>query len=345
MHLNDFNFELPEHLIAQHPAQQRDGSRLMTLDRAAGSLHPGYFPDVVGAFRPGDLLVINDTRVIPARLLGRKVSGGRIEVFLVRRLVGEDETWLCLTRSSKPARPGTRVLFEGGLEGEVLGADEQEPGQRRVRFKVQGEFLQVLEKVGRMPLPPYISRPDHNLDRERYQTVFAQEPGAVAAPTAGLHFTEPILRQLREVGVDICPLTLHVGPGTFLPVRVDDIRDHRMHAEHYRVPVATAEAVNRAKQQGRRVFALGTTATRVLEFALDDAGRLLPGEGVSDLFIYPGFRFRVVDGLITNFHLPRSTLLMLVCAFAGRELTLEAYRRAVEEQFRFFSYGDCMLIL
>ncbi|MDO3379424.1 tRNA preQ1(34) S-adenosylmethionine ribosyltransferase-isomerase QueA [Geoalkalibacter halelectricus] len=345
MQLSNFDFELPEGLIAQHPAQRRDGSRLMTIERTAGLISSGVFTDVVDAFRPGDVLVINDTRVIPARLLGRKESGGRIEVFLVRRLQDEEETWLCLTRSSKPARPGTRLVFDGGLRGEILEDAHAEPGQRRVRFAFQGDFMQVLEEVGHIPLPPYIDRADQGLDRDRYQTVFAREPGAVAAPTAGLHFTEDVLRQLRERGVEILPLTLHVGPGTFLPVRVTDIRSHRMHAEHFRVSETTAAAVNQAKREGRRIFALGTTATRVLEYALDDGDCLVAGEGVSDLFIYPGFRFRMVNALITNFHLPRSTLLMLVCAFAGQDLTLAAYRRAVVEKFRFFSYGDCMLIL
>ncbi|WP_305046143.1 tRNA preQ1(34) S-adenosylmethionine ribosyltransferase-isomerase QueA [Geoalkalibacter sp.] len=344
MYLDDFDFELPEELIAQHPPPRRDASRLMQVDRDRGEVRIGHFSDVVELFRSGDVLVVNDTRVIPARLLGRKDSGGRIEIFLVRRLAQEDEVWLCLTRSSKPVRTGCRLFFDHGLQAEVLAEESDDAGQRRVRFDVQGNFLEVLEQVGRIPLPPYIDRADQAQDRERYQTVFARAPGAVAAPTAGLHFTEAILGTLRERGVDICPLTLHVGPGTFLPVRVADVREHRMHGEFFQVPADTARRVNAAKREGRRVIALGTTSTRVLEYAVDEGGELLAGEGVSDLFIYPGFRFRVVDALITNFHLPRSTLLMLVCAFAGRDLTLCAYRRAVAEGFRFFSYGDCMFI-
>ncbi|WP_305043055.1 tRNA preQ1(34) S-adenosylmethionine ribosyltransferase-isomerase QueA [Geoalkalibacter sp.] len=344
MYLDDFDFELPEELIAQHPPERRDASRLMQLDRATGAIRSRRFSEVVDLFRPGDVLVINDTRVIPARLLGHKESGGRVEIFLARRLAQTEEVWLCLTRSSKPLRPGGQLFFEGGLRAEVLEEQAEDGGQRRVRFDAPGTFLDVLEQVGRIPLPPYISRPDQREDRERYQTVFARSPGAVAAPTAGLHFTAAILDALRAGGVEICPLTLHVGPGTFLPVRVEDVRAHRMHGEAFLVPDATARQVNAAKTEGRRVIALGTTSTRVLEYAVDGAGRLLAGEGISDLFIYPGFRFRVVDALITNFHLPRSTLLMLVCAFAGRDRTLSAYRRAVAEGFRFFSYGDCMFI-
>jgi S-adenosylmethionine:tRNA ribosyltransferase-isomerase len=343
MQVTDFDFELGEDLIAQHPAPRREGSRLMVVDRSSGSTTTGLFPEVVERFRSGDVLVLNDTRVIPARLLGHKETGGQVEILLVRRLDGEEEDWLCMTRSSKPLRPGTRLFFGAGLSARVEA--EAEEGRRRIRFADCNDFLKVLEQVGHMPLPPYIARPDRDMDRERYQTVFARAPGAVAAPTAGLHFTPEIIEQLRDRGVDVCSLTLHVGPGTFQPVRVEDVRLHRMHGEHYLVPEETALKVNQAKQDGRRVVALGTTSTRVLEFALDCQGRLESGPGVSDLFIYPGFQFRVVDALITNFHLPRSTLLMLVSAFAGRELILSAYHRAVAEKFRFFSYGDCMIIL
>lgn len=340
---DDYTFDLPEELIAQHPRVDRDASRLMVLDRVDRSIDVGSFRQIVEHFVPGDVLVLNDTRVIPARLLGRKDSGGRVEVFLVRRNAGDAEEWICLTRCSKPLRTGARVLLEGGIVATVL--PEAEPPYRHLRFECPGNFQETLERVGRIPLPPYIRREPDPADRERYQTVFASTPGAVAAPTAGLHFTPEILSALRQKGVAILPLTLHVGLGTFLPVRTDDLREHRMHSETYYIPESTAEAVNRAKSEGRRVFALGTTTTRTLEFALDDSGRLLAGEGSTDLFIYPGFRFRVVDALITNFHLSRSTLLMLVSAFAGRDFVLEGYRRAVEERFRFFSYGDCMLIL
>ncbi len=341
--LDDFAFDLPDDLIAQHPCADRDASRLMVLGRADRSIRSGRFPGIVEHFVPGDVLVLNDTRVIPARLLGEKESGGKVEVFLLERKAGEAEDWLCLTRCSKPLREGAKVLLGGELAATVLPGAE--PPHRLLRFACEGDFREVLERVGRMPLPPYIRREPDPADRERYQTVFASTPGAVAAPTAGLHFTEQILGALRDRGVEIRPLTLHVGLGTFLPVRTDDLREHRMHSETYFIPEATAEGVNRAKAEGRRIFALGTTTTRTLEFALDEGGRLQPGGGSTDLFIYPGFRFRMVDALITNFHLSRSTLLMLVSAFAGRDFVLEAYRRAVEERFRFFSYGDCMLIL
>jgi len=343
MRLEDFDYALPPEQIAQYPLPARDDSRLMVLDRGNGSVDTWTFPDLLRFFRAGDLLVSNDTRVIPARLLGAKESGGRIEVFLVRRMAGADETWSCLTRCSKPPRPGCRLFLAGGIEGTVLAGGEAP--YRQIRFSCTGDFHSALENAGRIPLPPYIRREDDAVDRARYQTVFANSRGAVAAPTAGLHFTAAILDELRRIGVEIQPLTLHVGLGTFLPVRVDDVREHRMHGENYHVPEATAAAVNLAKSEGRRVFALGTTTTRTLEHAVDEKGRIVSGDGVSDLFIYPGFRFKIVDALITNFHLPCSTLLMLVSAFAGRDFTLAAYRQAVREGFRFFSYGDCMLIL
>jgi S-adenosylmethionine:tRNA ribosyltransferase-isomerase len=340
--LDHFDFSLPPELIAQHPPAQREDARLLVLQRSSGALRSGAFPDIIEHFRAGDLLVLNDTRVVPARLLGRKESGGRIEVFLVRRLAGEAEEWACLTRSSKGVRPGTRIDFAGDLHGEVLAGGE--PPFRHLRFHCPGDFFCKLEEVGHIPLPPYIRRDDTSLDRERYQTVFASAPGAVAAPTAGLHFPGDILERLRRRGVEILTLTLHVGLGTFLPVRSENLLEHRMHSELFSIPAATAEAINRAKEEGRRVFAVGTTTTRALEHAGRDSGRVAAGEGVTDIFIYPGFSFKVIDALITNFHLPRSTLLVLVAAFAGREPVLEAYRQAVAESFRFFSYGDCMLI-
>lgn len=343
MQLEDFNYELPPEQIAQYPLPSRDGSRLMVLERGEESVSTGMFSEITRHFRSGDLLVINDTRVIPARLLGEKETGGRVEVFLVRRLAEAEEVWACLTKCSKAPRPGARLHLAGGIEGTVLPGGE--PPYRQIRFSCPGDFLSALEKAGRIPLPPYIRRDEDPVDRARYQTVFASARGAVAAPTAGLHFTEAILDDLRRRGVEIHTLTLHVGLGTFLPVRVDDIREHRMHGENYHIPATTAAAVNRAKREGRRVFALGTTAARTLEYAVNDQGRVVPGEGIADIFIYPGFRFRIVDALITNFHLPRSTLLMLVSALAGRDFVLAAYRRAVREEFRFFSYGDCMLIL
>ncbi len=343
MLLDDFDFALPEGLIAQYPRPEREDARLLVLRRESREIRSAAFRDLGSCFRPGDLLVLNDTRVIPARLLGEKESGGRIEVFLVRRLAFAGEEWACLTKCSKPPRPGSRLCLGASIEGVVLPGGE--PPYRHIRFTCPGDFTDVLEREGRIPLPPYIRREADDADRARYQTVFARAGGAVAAPTAGLHFTERTLEDLRGRGVEIHPLTLHVGLGTFLPVRVDNIREHRMHQEPYVVPEETAVAVNRAKEEGRRVFALGTTTTRALEHAVDANGRLRAGEGSSDLFIYPGFRFQIVDALITNFHLPKSTLLMLVSALAGREFVLEAYRMAVREEFHFFSYGDCMLIL
>ncbi len=344
MHLNDFEYSLPEELIAQQPTPERDGSRLLYLDRAKQTMQSGRFTDILDYFHAGDLLVLNDTRVIPARLFGSKVTGGKVEVLLVRRCALADaEEWLCLTRSSKQLKPGTVVQFNDDLSAEVL--DEADPPYRRVSFRCDGDFLTLVDRIGHLPLPPYIKREDIAADRSRYQTVYARESGAVAAPTAGLHFTPDVLQRLQKKGVVIAPVTLHVGLGTFLPVRVDDISQHRMHSERFSISPGTAAAVNLARSEKRRIIALGTTSTRVLETATDDDGYLHAGEGESDIFIYPGYRFKTVDALITNFHLPKSTLLMLVSAFAGRDFVLSAYRRAVEEQFRFFSYGDCMLIV
>ena len=342
MLLDDFDFTLPPELIAQQPCEARDGSRLMVVNRSQGLLSTGQFPEILCHLRCGDVLVVNDTRVIPARLLGKKTTGGRVEVFLSRRLAGEAEVWSCLTRSSKPMRTGAKLQLGHDLVGEVLdGGDGQ---HRLIRFDCSGDFLSLLDKVGHVPLPPYIRREDGLTDRERYQTVFARNAGAVAAPTAGLHFTEAILGQLRGSGVEIVSLTLHVGLGTFMPVRTSNLLEHRMHSEVYQISEQTATTVNRARKDGRRVIALGTTSTRALEAAADEQGVLKAGAGETDIFITPGYRFRIVDGLITNFHLPKSTLLVLVSAFAGRDLMLTAYQRAIDEKFRFFSYGDCMLI-
>lgn len=342
MLLDDFDYALPPDLIAQQPTQKRDDSRLMVVNRTRKTLSTGQFPEILHHLHAGDVLVLNDTRVIPARLLGRKASGGRVEVFLSRRLPGGEEIWSCLTRSSKPIRSGTELQLGPGLVGTLLEGGESP--HRLIRFEASDDFLQLLEKVGHVPLPPYIKREDSVADRERYQTVFARNAGAVAAPTAGLHFTEPLLMQLRNAGVEVVPLTLHVGLGTFMPVRSSNLLEHRMHSEFYRISETTAAAVNCARREGRRVIALGTTSTRALEAAADDQGELQAGVGETDIFITPGYRFRIIDGLITNFHLPKSTLLVLVSAFAGRDLILAAYQQAVAERFRFFSYGDCMLI-
>lgn len=340
MRLSDFDYALPAELIAQHPASRRDASRLMTLDRDTGAIGESTVAAIASQFRPGDLLVVNDTRVIPARLKGMKESGGQVEIFLVRRVPGAPECWSCLIKASKSPGTGTRVVLPGGVVATVL---DREGGEWRVLFEGSDDFMGWLDGAGSMPLPPYIKRAAEGEDRERYQTVFAREKGAVAAPTAGLHFTAEILEQIRNRGAQIAPLTLHVGLGTFMPVRVEDLSEHTMHRELYRVPAATAEAIRRTRETGGRVVALGTTSLRALEHAAA-SGTLEAGEREADIFILPGYRFRVVDALITNFHLPKSTLFMLVCAFAGKEAMLEAYGEAVKRRFRFFSYGDAMFI-
>ncbi len=342
MRFRDFNYELPPELIAQAPAPRRDASRLMVLDRAERTVRETVFSGIVDLFRAGDLLVLNDTMVIPARLQGRKESGGRVEVFLVRKLKAAGSVWTCLIRASKKPRPGSVILLPSGMTATVVQQDDHETWT--VSFTPAEGFEQWLEAEGMMPLPPYIRRNQEEEDRVRYQTVFARARGAVAAPTAGLHVTEAILEALVAQGVEIAPLTLHVGLGTFLPVRVDGVHEHRMHREFYSIPRATAVAVERRKREGGRVIALGTTTTRALEHAAGIDGTVLPGDGEADIFIYPGYRFRVVDGMITNFHLPCSTLLLLVAAFAGREYLLEAYNEAVRRKFRFYSYGDAMFI-
>ncbi|MFK5925842.1 MAG: tRNA preQ1(34) S-adenosylmethionine ribosyltransferase-isomerase QueA [Desulfuromusa sp.] len=345
MQLTDFDYLLPDELIAQVPAAQRDASRLLCLNRQSARVESKQFVDILEYFQPGDVLVVNDTKVIPARLLGQKQTGGKVEIFLVRQAPSETSAkkWLCLTKSSKPLRIGTVVHFTPDFSAEVL--EEMDAPYRLVRFHCPGDFMQTVEEVGHLPLPPYIKRNDSQDDRSRYQTVFASKEGAVAAPTAGLHFTTGMLQQLTATGVEIVNLTLHVGLGTFLPVRVENILQHKMHAELYSIPGTTANAVSLARKQGRRIFALGTTSARALETAATADGLLQPGSGESEIFIYPGYRFKIVDALITNFHLPKSTLLMLVSAFAGRDFILSAYQQAVAERFRFFSYGDCMLIL
>ncbi|HEY6874680.1 MAG TPA: tRNA preQ1(34) S-adenosylmethionine ribosyltransferase-isomerase QueA [Geobacteraceae bacterium] len=342
MLLDDFDYILPPELIAQQPSDRRDASRLMTLERRTGTIEETSFRGIPALFREGDLLVVNDTRVIPARLTGCKESGGRVEVFLVRKLAGPGEMWHCLVKASKPPKPGMRLFLPEGLVALVAGRGDDELWT--VSFSPVEGFEERLERAGSVPLPPYIKRPAENHDRERYQTVFARVKGAVAAPTAGLHMTAELLDAIRGRGVEIVPLTLHVGLGTFMPVRVEDPREHRMHREHCAVPEMTAVRVNAARREGRRVVALGTTTARALEYASTDEGVLKAGDGEADIFIYPGYRFKAVDALITNFHLPKSTLLMLVSAFAGKELLFRAYADAVRRGFRFFSYGDAMFI-
>ncbi len=343
MRLTDFSYTLPPELIAQKPVDRRDASRLMILDRSAKSVAETSFSDIIKFFREGDLLVLNNTRVIPARLIGKKESGGRIEIFLVRKLVQDGQVWQCLVKTSKSPQPGLIVELSSGMKASFVGRDDR--GNWTVSFAPAAGFEEWLEQGGRMPLPPYIKRDAHEGDRERYQTVFARVKGAVAAPTAGMHFTEQLLQSLLAKGVEIAPLTLHVGLGTFMPIRVEDPLEHRMHREHYSIPAETAAAVNARKAGEGRVIALGTTTARALEHASMPDGSLPAGEGEADIFIYPGYTFKVVDGLVTNFHLPCSTLLMLVSAFAGREFLLDAYAEAVRRRFRFFSYGDAMFIV
>jgi len=363
MRKSDFNYSLPPELVAQYPASPRSASRLLHLDGASGACRDMKFADLPALLRAGDLLVFNDTRVIPARLLGHKDSGGRIEV-LIERLLDAHRV-LAQVRSSKPPRLGQKLLFEQGVTAEVLqrrdefyelafkagGQLKKSPlplsggeGKGEGVGKSSGESVtEILERIGHVPLPPYIGRVDETADRERYQTVYARHRGAVAAPTAGLHFDEAMLDRLNKMSVDSAFVTLHVGAGTFQPLRVDDIREHRMHAEYLRVPPEVCDKINAAKKEGRRVVAVGTTVVRALETAATD-GRADPFEGETDIFIYPGYRFQMVDALLTNFHLPESTLLMLVCAFGGTENVLNAYRHAVEQRYRFYSYGDAMFV-
>jgi S-adenosylmethionine:tRNA ribosyltransferase-isomerase len=335
---SDFTFDLPPELIAQHPAANRAGSRLLHV--AQGGLADRAIVDLPDLLRPGDLLVFNDTRVIKARLFGHKATGGRVEI-LVERVLGEREV-LAQIGASKTPKAGSLIALENDPASfEVLGRDE---AFFHLRWKGQGTVLDLLERAGRLPLPPYIRHAPDAADAERYQTVFAREPGAVAAPTAGLHFDPPLLAALRGRGIQAATLTLHVGAGTFQPVRVEDLSEHRMHAERYRIPAELATRIARVRSAGGRVVAVGTTSVRALESAAGPDGSIAAGEGETRIFITPGYRFRAVDVLVTNFHLPESTLLMLVCAFGGTERMLAAYRHAVAQRYRFFSYGDAVLL-
>ncbi len=341
MKVSDFHYELPEALIASEPLPNRTDSRLLVLDRLSGEYRDEQFPAIKSYLRPGDLLVLNDTRVLPARLYGRKPSGGAVEI-LLERLAGDTRA-IAQIRANKPLRAGSQIILEGDIPVTVTGREGE---FYRVEFPAQPPLPQLLERHGHMPLPPYIKRPDNATDRERYQTVYAQTPGAVAAPTAGLHFDQPLLADLAAAGIETTTLTLHVGAGTFQPVRSERIEDHHMHAEWISVPTAACEAIARTRDRGGRVVAVGTTVVRSLEAAAAaNQGDLAPFEGETEIFIYPGFDFRVIDGLVTNFHLPGSTLVMLVSALAGRESILAAYQHAVEAGYRFFSYGDAMFIL
>ena len=339
MKKSDFYFDLPEELIAQTPIAQRDASRLMLLDRQTGAIQHRHFYDLPEYLRKGDCLVLNDSRVLPARLIGARPTGGSIELVLLRDL-GENR-WECLSRPGRKTRPGQEIFFGNG-ELKAVVEEVTTGGNRIVRFLYEGIFLEILEKLGRMPLPPYIR--EELKDPERYQTIYSRALGSAAAPTAGLHFTSELLDTIRSRGVSVVFVTLHVGLGTFRPVKEDEIEDHEMHAEYCMIPEETAHAVNAAKGNGHRVIAVGTTSCRTLESFAGEDGKLQPCSGWTDIFIYPGYRFKCIDALVTNFHLPESTLIMLVSALAGRENVLQAYQTAVQERYRFFSFGDAMFI-
>ncbi len=340
MQLSDFYYDLPEELIAQDPLQQRDSSRLMVLDKVTGEVTHKHFHDILSYLKAGDCLVINNTRVIPARLMGVKEdTGASIEVLLLKR--HEEKVWETLVKPGKKARVGARISFgDGLLVGEVI--DVVEEGNRIIRFEYDGIWEEILDKLGQMPLPPYIT---HKLeDKNRYQTVYAKHDGSAAAPTAGLHFTNELLAEIEAMGVKIARVTLHVGLGTFRPVKVDNILEHHMHSEFYQMDEEAANIINETKKNGGRIISVGTTSTRTLETIADEDGKVRPCSGWTEIFIYPGYKFKVVDCLITNFHLPESTLLMLVSALSSREIILNAYTEAVREKYRFFSFGDAMFI-
>jgi S-adenosylmethionine:tRNA ribosyltransferase-isomerase len=341
MKVSDFDYHLPEELIAQEPVEPRDASRLLVVHRETGALRHRVFRDIIEYLEPSDVLVINDTKVIPARLFGiKKETGARVEVLLLRRI--SQDVWEVLVRPGRRVPPGTWLEFRDGvLTAKVV--DTTAAGGRVLEFIYQGVFEAILDELGQMPLPPYIHK--ELSDKERYQTVYARKDGSAAAPTAGLHFTPGLLDRIARRGVALCSITLHVGLGTFRPVKVDNVEEHRMHGEYYSINQETALAIQKAKKAGGRVVAVGTTTTRTLEAVMQQHGELAACSGWTDIFIYPGFRFQIVDALITNFHLPRSTLLMLVSAFAGKDLVLQAYETAIKEEYRFFSFGDAMLIL
>ena len=340
MKASDFDFYLPEELIAQHPLEKRDESRLMVLDRNSGKIEHKKFYDIVEYLNEGDTLVLNNTRVLPARLIGEKENtGGKIEFLLLKRI--DKDKWECLAKPGKSAREGRRFTFgEGRLEAEVV--EVLENGNRIVEFFYKGIFEEVLDALGQMPLPPYIH--ERLEDKERYQTVYSKEEGSAAAPTAGLHFTRELLQKIKDRGINIVYLTLHVGLGTFRPVKVDNIEEHEMHSEFYMLSKESADIINETKRNNKKVISVGTTSTRTLETISDENGLVKEASGWTNIFIYPGYKFRVVDNLITNFHLPESTLIMLVSTLAGREHVLNAYNEAVKERYRFFSFGDAMYI-
>ena len=340
MKTSDFYFDLPDELIAQVPILDRSSSKLMVLDKETGEISHKVFKDIIDYLNPGDCLVLNDTRVIPARLIGAKEgTGGKIEFLLLKRY--EDDTWETLVKPGKKAKIGSRFSFgDGKLVAEVVGMGDD--GARIVKFEYEGIFEEVLDELGNMPLPPYIT--ERLEERERYQTVYSKHNGSAAAPTAGLHFTDELLEKIKEKGIDLAFVTLHVGLGTFRPVKVDDVLKHDMHSEYYMVSQDAADKINKAKENGNRVITVGTTSTRTIESVADENGKMKAASGWTKIFIYPGYKFKVVDNLITNFHLPESTLIMLVSALAGKENVLDAYECAVENKYRFFSFGDAMFI-
>jgi len=342
MQKSDFSFELPTELIAQTPLKSREQSRLLCMDKASGALVHRMFYELPELLDEGDCLVLNDSRVLPARLIGRLETGGKVELVLLKQESGSSSLWECLTKPGKKTKPGVKIIFgEGELIAAVKGISEG--GTRLIEFECNGNFLEILNKLGKMPLPPYIH--EKLEDEQRYQTVYSNEAGSAAAPTAGLHFTGKLLDQIRSKGVETKFLTLHVGPGTFRPVKTDNIKDHKMHSEYFTLSKDTAEAVNRARKSRRRVIAVGTTSCRVLETCSNEAGIVSASSGHTDIFIYPGYTFKCIDGLLTNFHLPESTLIMLVSAFAGRDNTLNAYKEAIKERYRFYSFGDACFIV
>ena len=340
MKLTDFNYELPERLIAQVPIEKRDESRLMVLDREKQTIEHKVFKDIIDYLEPGDCLVRNNTKVLPARLYGKKETGANVEFLLLNRIEGD--IWECIVRPGHKLKPGTEVEFgDGILKAKVL--DVMEGGTRKVEFKYEGIFNEILDKIGLMPLPPYIH--ESLKDNDRYQTVYAKYEGSAAAPTAGLHFTPELFEKIKAKGIDVANVTLHVGIGTFRPVKVENVEEHHMHSEHFYIKQEDADKINNAKKNGKRVIAVGTTSCRVLETIADENGMVKPTEGDTQIFIYPGYKYKCLDGLVTNFHLPESTLIMLVSALAGRDYIMKAYNEAVKERYRFFSFGDAMLIL
>jgi S-adenosylmethionine:tRNA ribosyltransferase-isomerase len=351
--LDDYGYDLPEALIAQAPARRREASRLLVVDRRTGHLEHRRFEEILSCFRTDDVLVVNDTRVVPARLHGTKETGGRVEILVLEPYkdahLGNQEGYECLLKAAKSTRAGSRILLENGVHAITLTPTEE--GKTRMRFLCPEPLLELLDRIGKTPLPPYIQRggngqgPQGPDDSVSYQTVYARKPGAVAAPTAGLHFSHTVLERLAKRGVEIASITLHVGFGTFAPIRAKDVREHRMHSEHVEIGEEAAMTIEGARRRGKRIIAVGTTVVRALEWVSRESGQVSPVCGFCDHFIYPGYRFRIVDALITNFHLPKSTLLLLVAAFAGRETIFNAYAEAIKEQYRFYSYGEAMFIL